>query len=285
MAEGPFSVVAEIGDARIFVGDSVTYFSDLLLDDVIVCGSHGGATAALFGAAAGAKALILNDAGIGKEEAGISGLATVEPYGVAAATVGYESARIGSGRDTWQAGVISYVNRRARQAGVRPGMAAADAARVLAAWTAPAQRSRPPSPKDRPPMPIAEGSVRAVALDSASMVDESCVGVIVVTGSHGGTTGGRAVRASVAAAFFNDAGVGKDGAGISRLPLLDADAIPGGTSDCRTARIGDGWDTYASGVLSHVNETAGGLGLRAGMSIREAVPILADLLASARRAH
>ncbi len=280
MSEGPFSIVAEIGDARIFVGDSVTYFSDLLPDDVIVCGSHGGETAALFGAAAGAKGLILHDAGIGKEKAGISGLATVEPYGVAAATVGYESARIGSGRDSWQAGVISYANRRARHAGVRPGMAAADAARVLAAWTAPPRRERPASPKDRPPMPIAEGSVRAVALDSASMVDESDVGAIVVTGSHGGATGGRAVRAAVAAAFFNDAGVGKDGAGVSRLPLLDMDAIPGGTADCRTARIGDGWDTYASGVLSHVNATARGLGLQVGMSVLEAVGILANRVMS-----
>jgi uncharacterized protein YunC (DUF1805 family) len=271
MAEGPYTCVAEIGNARIFVGDSVTYFSNLLPDDVIVCGSHGGETAALFGAAAGAKGLILNDAGIGKEKAGISGLAAVEAYGVAAATVGYQSARIGSGRDTWRSGLISHVNRHARQAGVQRGMPAADAARALAAWSPPA------------PMPIAAGPVRAVALDSASMVDESCVGVVVVTGSHGGTTGGRAVRAAVAAAFFNDAGVGKENAGISRLPLLDADAIPGGTAGCNSARIGDGWDTYISGVLSHVNQTAQTFGLRAGMPVREGIAVLLDRLAAARR--
>jgi hypothetical protein len=114
-----------------------------------------------------------------------------------------------------------------------------------------------------------------VVLDSASMVDESCIGAIVVTGSHGGATGGRAVRAAVAAAFFNDAGGGKDNAGISRLPLLDRDGIPGGTAGCRTARIGDGWDTYESGILSQVNDTAAHLGLSSGMAVRDGVEVLA----------
>ena len=104
------------------------------------------------------------------------------------------------------------------------------------------------------------------------------VGVIVVTGSHGGATGGRGVRAAVAAGFFNDAGVGKEDAGISRLPLMDQEGIPGGTVDRNTARIGDGWDTYDSGVLSHVNETARQLGLEAGLPVRRAVEILIDRL-------
>ncbi|HEX2174171.1 MAG TPA: hypothetical protein VHL09_17190, partial [Dehalococcoidia bacterium] len=89
MAQGPYECVEEIGSARIFVGDSVTYFTGLGPDDVIVCGSHGGDTAALFGAASGAKGLILNDAGGGKNSAGTAGLAAVEPYGVAAATIDY----------------------------------------------------------------------------------------------------------------------------------------------------------------------------------------------------
>jgi len=257
------------------VADSVTYFAACRPDDVIVCGSHGGETAALFGAASGAKGLILNDAGIGKEDSGISGLATVETFGIAAATVGYRTARIGSGSDTWDAGTISRCNRLAADAGVRSGQGAAAAARLIALWTAPPARMKPATPADRAPAIISSGPPLVVALDSASMVDARYIGAIVVTGSHGGITGGRAVRASVAAAFFNDAGVGKDDAGISRLPLLDRDGIPGGTAECRSARIGDGWDTYESGVLSRVNETARGLGLRAGMSVRDGVNILA----------
>jgi hypothetical protein len=278
MAAGPYTCLLEIGSAHIFVGDSITYFPDVAPDDVIVSGSHGGDTAALFGAASGAKAVILNDAGGGKDDAGISGLAAVEPYGVAVATVSYQSARIGSGTDTWENGVVSHVNRWASEAGVCAGLPAAEAARLLAAWPAPAQRATPATPADRPPRVIAAGPPRSLALDSASMVGESCIGVIVVTGSHGGATGGRAVRAAVAAAFFNDAGVGKGDAGISRLPLLDREGIPGGTVGCQTARIGDGWETYAFGILSRVNDTARGLGLGVGMPVRQAVELLADRL-------
>jgi hypothetical protein len=275
MAHGPYECVLEIGPARIFVGDSVTYFTDLSPDDVIVCGSHGGDTAALFGAASGAKAVILNDAGGGKDGAGFSGLAAVEPYNVAAATVSYLSARIGSGEDTWESGLISRCNRLAAEAGVRTGLPAADAARLLASRPSRLGAPRPATPADRPPLVVAAGPPRIVVLDSASMVDESCIGAIVVTGSHGGATGGRAVRAAVAAAFFNDAGGGKDNAGISRLPLLDQAGIPGGTAGCQSARIGDGLDTYESGILSHVNDAARAHGLDAGMPVRQAVELLA----------
>jgi hypothetical protein len=278
MAGGPYTCELEIGAARVFAGDSVTYFSGLQPDDVIVCGSHGGETAALYAAAAGAKAVILNDAGRGKDDAGISGLVAVEPYGMAAATVDFQRSRIGNGPDTWENGVISFCNRWATEAGLRPGQPVKEAARLLASWRSPGGAARPATPADRPPLVIDEGPPRVVALDSTSMVNDSHTGVIVVTGSHGGVTGGRAVRAAVAAAFFNDAGVGKDGAGISRLPLMDADAIPGGAVDCRTARIGDGRDTYESGVLSHVNETAAGLGLSPGMPVRRAVALLLDRL-------
>ncbi|MGD9891619.1 MAG: hypothetical protein AB7R89_20335 [Dehalococcoidia bacterium] len=277
MAHGPYECVLEVGPARIYVGDSVTYFTDLAADDVIVCGSHGGDTAALFGAACGAKAVILNDAGGGKDGAGFSGLAAVEQYGIAAATVSYLSARIGSGTDTWESGLISRCNRWAAEAGVSTDLSAADAARLLAAWPARTGTDRPATPADRPPRLVSAGPSRVIVLDSASMVDDSCIGAIVVTGSHGGATGGRAVRAAVAAAFFNDAGGGKDDAGISRLPLLDRDGIPGGTAGCETTWIGDGWDTYESGVLSHVNDTAARLGLAAGMAVRDAVAILAQV--------
>ena len=283
MAEGPFEQVETIGQSRIFLADSVTYFTDLQPDDVIVCGSHGGETAALFGAASGAKGLILNDAGVGKEGAGTSGLAAVEAFGVAAATVDYRRSRIGNGKDTWQAGIISRCNRLALDAGVTPGTPAAGAARLLATWPAPAKRPRPSTPADRPPHLIAAGPPRAVALDSASMVDDRFVGFVVVTGSHGGATGGRAVRAAVAAAFFNDAGAGKDNAGISRLPMLDEMGIPGATAGCETARIGDGWDTYESGILSHVNATARARGVQPGMTVREAVEGLVASLRSRGR--
>ena len=63
------------------------------------------------------------------------------------------------------------------------------------------------------------------ALDSASLVVPEHHGAIVLTGSHGGLLGGRpetALKYDVRAAFYNDAGIGIDEAGVSRLPALDA---------------------------------------------------------------
>jgi hypothetical protein len=81
----------------------------------------------------------------------------------------------------------------------------------------------------------------------------------------------------VFAAFFNDAGGGKENAGVSRLPALDERGIAAGAVSCHTARIGDGKSTYDTGVLSHLNDTARRLELREGMSVREAVARLVGL--------
>ena len=81
---------------EIVTADSVTQLGDVA-GRVLVCGSHGGLIAACLGAKAGAHALILNDAGLGKDRAGIAGLFYLEAIGMAAATVDCHSARIGDG--------------------------------------------------------------------------------------------------------------------------------------------------------------------------------------------
>jgi hypothetical protein len=101
-----------------------------------------------------------------------------------------------------------------------------------------------------------------------------------VTGSHGALLGGRPdhlLGVAVHAAIFNDAGGGKEGAGFSRLALLDTRAIAAATVSCASARIGDARSTYETGVLSHVNEAARRLDLREGLSSREAVARLVGL--------
>jgi hypothetical protein len=85
------------------------------------------------------------------------------------------------------------------------------------------------------------------------------------------------LEVDVFAAFFNDAGGGKDGAGFARLPMLDERGIAAATVSNNTARIGDGRSTYETGVVSHANETAKRLELREGMSARDAVARLVGL--------
>ena len=81
---------------------------------------------------------------------------------------------------------------------------------------------------------------------------------IVVTGSHCGALPGRpgyglGVRAR--GAVFNDAG---GGAGVARLPRLDAQGIPGAAVAAASARIGEARSTWETGIISAANEFAAG---------------------------
>src|SRR5688500_12280348 len=95
---------------------------------VLVGGSHGAVYAAYLSAKAGARAAIHNDAGIGLDEAGVSGLAWAEQHGMAMATVATASARIGDGADMLRRGLISRANALAAACGVIAGQSAAEAA-------------------------------------------------------------------------------------------------------------------------------------------------------------
>jgi hypothetical protein len=64
-----------------------------------------------------------------------------------------------------------------------------------------------------------------VLLDSVTQVLPAHAGALVVTGSHGGVSSGRYALAVPAWLYvFNDAGIGKDDAGVAALPLLQAAA-------------------------------------------------------------
>src|SRR5438445_19319 len=80
------------------------------LGQAAIAASHGGTYAAYLAAKAGIKAVILCDAGVGRERAGIGGLDYLGSLGVAAAAIGHRSARIGHGGDCHARGVITYAN-------------------------------------------------------------------------------------------------------------------------------------------------------------------------------
>jgi hypothetical protein len=222
---------------------------------------------------------LFNDAGVGKDAAGIAGLDIASRFDMGAAAVSHESARIGSGQETHDSGVVTFLNGCAESAGVVIGMTAADASRRLARRHHDVTRPRPRSPRDDAPTLLVSGPIRAHAFDSISQAVGPFEGTIAVTGSHGGIVAGRAIRVPLSGAFFNDAGGGKEGAGMTRLPLLDAQDTPAATVGHRTARIGDGCDTYRSGVLTHVNVAARRLGIVEAMTAEVAVRILVERLA------
>lgn len=116
------------------------------------------------------------------------------------------------------------------------------------------------------------GDRRVLLMDSISLVLPGDAGHVVVSASHGGTSSGEyAVGVPLAAVFFNDAGVGKDGAGIAALRMLEERGVPAAAYAHDTARIGDSRDAWAEGVVSHVNAPGRAAGLRAGVGVRAAV--------------
>jgi hypothetical protein len=118
---------------------------------------------------------------------------------------------------------------------------------------------------------VTEGGLPFVLMDSISYIGAEDAGCIIVSGSHGGSAAGTyALEVSIAAAFFNDAGVGKENAGIVALAMLAAQAVPAAAVAHTSARIGDAADTWANGVISYVNDPAAMLGIHPGMSVRDA---------------
>ncbi len=95
------------------VVDSITKLGLEFRGTVLVAGSHGGRYCGYLAALAGLRGVILNDAGVGKDKAGLGALAYLQPLGVAAATVAHTSARIGDGADMLERGRLSYCNKAA----------------------------------------------------------------------------------------------------------------------------------------------------------------------------
>ena len=127
--------------ADIVLADSVTKLPTAAAGRVVVSGSHGGRYPGVLAAVAKACAVILNDAGIGKDEAGVTALADLDRLGIAAATVSHLSCRIGLARDMMARGVVSRANTLARAAGVAIGDGCR--ASALRLRTAPLSRSEP----------------------------------------------------------------------------------------------------------------------------------------------
>lgn len=244
--------------------DSVTELGAEHRGAVLVAGSHGGRIAGYYASRAGVHAVILNDAGIGKDEAGVAGIAALEEIGMAAAAADCATARIGDGADTLARGVVSRANALAAACGVVPGMAVRDAAARLT--KAPAPRGTLASPGE------GRFEVRAGiwALDSVGLALPEDAGRVLIFGSHGALHGGRAgtaIPVAARAAAFHDAGAKAED--MTRLPVLAARAIPAVTVSAASARIGEARSMWETGAISHVNEPAAKLGACAGMRLAE----------------
>lgn len=257
--------------AGVIAADTVTRPTDAWKGAVLVAGSHGGVYAAYCAVKAGVRGIILNDAGIGKDRAGIGGAEYCDTLGIPYAAIDTLSARIGNGGDMIARGVISTANRAATALGVHPGMGC-DAAAEAMTRAAPSTLPVPAYAEARTELPAGPSGRHVILVDSISLVGPADVGQVIVSGSHGAILGNEkaaALKIDGYAAFFNDAGGGADGSGFSRLPALDERGIAAGTVAAPSARIGDARSSYETGILSRVNETARRLGGAEGMPLKD----------------
>jgi len=260
------------------LADSVTRIATEATGGVVATGSHGGVYPAYLIARAGARGAIFNDAAVGREAAGIAGLAYLDSLGLPAVAVSYRSAQIGTAEETIDCGVITFANRAARRLGCRQGQSARSCIARMAVH--PISHHDGVHFRETRTLILEEVNRRRVwALDSVSLVSDSDRGDVLITGSHGALLGGReetALKKEAHAVVYNDAGGGPDERGRTRLRPLEERGIAAATVYAASARIGDGRSTYETGKISSLNRVAALMGAYEGMTTKAFVRLLLE---------
>ncbi|MBV9861297.1 MAG: hypothetical protein JO267_04025 [Alphaproteobacteria bacterium] len=266
-------------DVKILTVASCSFVREEHRSQIVVSGSYGGKYNAFNAAKWGVRGVIMNDAGVGKDNAGICGLEYLDGIALAAATADGQTCHIGDGAHMLDHGVISHVNRTAAALGCAPGQSVRECANRMRAGRVPT--TAPPSITEGARFVLRHdpGRRRLICADSIGMLQPEDAGQVAVTASHGALSGGRpdnVVPPGIHAVFFSDGGVGMDQAGIARLADLDAKGVPAGAVSADSAPIGDSRALYRDGILSHVNGAAARLGARTGQPLKQFVDRLIE---------
>jgi hypothetical protein len=244
---------------------------------VVVSGSYGGEYNAFHGGKWRLRGLVLNDAGIGRDRAGVRGIFYLEQIGLAAAVADGNTCHIADGEHMLEHGNISFVNRFAAELGCFPGERVRECCERMRLAPVADGTLSPISGGKRYTISEIAGKPRIICLDAAPMLAPEDEGAIAITGSHAALFRGKPdniISVNLRGVFFSDGGIGMDEAGVSRLRDLDGREIPAGAASANSARIGDSRSIYEDGVLSRVNATAGRAGIAVGMPVRDAVGLL-----------
>jgi predicted amino acid-binding ACT domain protein len=256
---------------------------------ILVCGSHCGGSRDLARHVKNChvKAVFLNNAGVGKNQAGIRGLTHYQAENILACAVDHYSAEIGIARDTWESGIISHMSSQAAEAGIQIGDAVQVAvAKITDLINLPSltqknkhfeslvnEKEENSSKVDlKKQIQTQIDGVGITVTDSITFLNENNSGDIVVCGSHGGLSAGEYARKHrVKAVFFNDAGIGKNSAGVKSLESLSDAGILACTVDCMSAEIFNGLDTLGFGIITVCNQLAKTRNINEKMTVKEAI--------------
>ncbi len=259
---------------------------------ILVCGSHCGGSRDLARhvKSCHVKAVFLNNAGVGKNQAGIRGLTHYEAENILACAVDHNSAEIGIARDTWESGIISHTSIQAEKAGIHVGDTVKEAVSKISHIVGHPSSTPILHSSDNLTEVKEESSgkvdlkkqtqiqidgINITVTDSITFLNENNAGQIVVCGSHGGLSAGEyAQKHHVKAVFFNDAGIGKNNAGIKSLEPLNHAGIIACTVNCMSAEIFNGHDVLENGIISVCNQLAKARNIGEGMLVREVMGLI-----------
>lgn len=265
----PVSVEYENERGRILVMDSMGYVDSRCdVSDVLVCGSHSATCSAQLAARARPRGIIAHDGGMGKDRGGISGHKYWEDLRIPGASTKASSARVGDGQDIWTRGTLSAVNAIAGQMGVKVGMTVQEAAKILL------NTPQPQPPTERKQIVLADTPAgKAIGIDTVIYSDERMKDTLMVMAGHTGKAFAKYVFAlpfDLRGIVNIDGGESADGSGFNGMPLFEEKGMPVAVCSIDTCRIGDAQDVWDSGIVNIVNEPARKLGVREGMTGKEA---------------
>jgi hypothetical protein len=276
IGRGKMLVVQEDSSGRIVALDSSSYLGAHPTgpSDIIVVGSYCGTRILAPMFSRGVKAVIATDAGIGKDEAGISGLKHGEQIGVPVAAIVTMSAETSNGRSTLL-GEISRANVLARALGVVPGQVAYEAAMRLALGP-PGKPIPTPLAAEEAPIVVEETSNgRIWATPGSTALKEKIVNDMFCSGSNASRVfSDGALRLAVKGAIANDAGIAKNNTAVEGVAILGERGVPAAAVSTMSARIGDGLSTWDDGIISVANPTATARGVKVGMTAKEAARLM-----------
>lgn len=237
-------------------------------NDVIVNASYSGVFCAKLVMAHHPRAAIGLDCAIGKDGAGVSGLWYYEALGIPAAAADVMTAEMGNGLDLHDHGVVSRVNNLAEDAGLKPGMPVAEAARLIG-------RPVPRQQGLRTNRVVIKSNAQGrsiVCTDSIPYALPEDIGrnVLCVGGHTGVSIIGYLKHFRPWGFLMSDGGMGKNNSGVAAMPVLQAEGLAGASVSAMTARMGDGRSTYFDGIVSACNWLAEAKGVHVGQTAIEA---------------
>ncbi len=263
---------------RVLSADSMTYFDERVEErDVLIGGSYAARMTIAWAMRLGARAVVAHAAGVGKDNAGISGLCLAQEYHVPALACETMSARLAVGESVYE-GEVGHMNRAAQSLGVEIGQSIAEASDCLLNAEVGRKVVVEESLDDRiyELEHLPKGNIRASwGIPVLRSIKEARPQDVFIQASHCGLTlVPHVLKLNLKGVVANDAGRGKDDSGIASFPYLAREGIAVAAVGAMSARIGDVMSTWEDGVISCMNEVAEKRGVREGMRTREAALVM-----------